>query len=305
MARQTLLEAVDGRTLRGGLKNVSRRQRMKFMSFTAGGAAKFGAVDGDHVVDLTSRAPTLRAALATPGALDAPWGELPRYKVADVAFLPVIPDPDKIICIGLNYLTHILEGGRDVPKFPTIFTRFANSQVGHGQPIIRPRASVTLDFEAELAVIIGTGGRHIKASDALAHVAGYSCYNDGSVREWQRHTSQFTPGKNFAATGGFGPYLVTPDEAGDISHASLVCRLNGEEMQRATLDDLVFNIPALIEYCSTFTRLEPGDVIITGTTGGVGAYRTPPVWMKPGDIVEIEISGVGTLVNPVVEEGSH
>jgi 2-keto-4-pentenoate hydratase/2-oxohepta-3-ene-1,7-dioic acid hydratase in catechol pathway len=133
-------------------------------------------------------------------------------------------------------------------------------------------------------------------------IAGYSCYNDGSVREWQRHSSQFTPGKNFLATGGFGPWLVTPDEVGDITKSSLVTRLNGEEMQRATIDDLVFDIPALIEYCSTFTELVPGDVIITGTTGGVGAYRTPPRWMKPGDTVEVEITGVGTLRNGVVQE---
>ncbi len=275
---------------------------MKLMSFAANGKASWGVVDGSDVVDLSSRAPSLRAALSTKGAFDAPTADLPRHALSGVTFLPPIPDPDKIICIGLNYLTHILEGGRDVPQQPTIFTRFANSQIGHGQAIIRPNASITLDFEGELAVVIGTGGRHIKAEDAMAHVAGYSCYNDGSIREWQRHTSQFGPGKNFPSTGGFGPYLVTPDEAGDVEHASLVCRLNGEEMQRATLDDLVFTIPALIAYCSTFTILEPGDVIITGTTGGVGAYRTPPVWMKPGDVVEVEISGVGLLRNTVAQE---
>jgi 2-keto-4-pentenoate hydratase/2-oxohepta-3-ene-1,7-dioic acid hydratase in catechol pathway len=220
-----------------------------------------------------------------------------------VTYLPPIPDPDKIICIGLNYLSHILEGGREVPKYPTIFTRFANSQVGHGQPIIRPKSSITLDFEGELAVVVGKRARHVAEADAMPYVAGYSCYNDGSVREWQRHTSQFTPGKNFPSTGGFGPYLVTPDEAGDIGKATkLICRLNGEVMQSATLDDLVFGIPALIAYCSAFTVLEPGDVIITGTTGGVGAYRKPPVWMKPGDVVEVEVSGVGTLRNPVAQE---
>ena len=274
---------------------------MKLMSFTAHGTPGWGIVDGDSVVDLTSRAPSLRAALAA-GPI-APAGAEPRHALASVTYLPPIPNPDKIICVGLNCLTHILEGGRDVPKFPTIFTRFANSQVGHGQAIIRPKASVTLDFEGELAIVIGKAGRHVSEADAPAYVAGYSCYNDGSVREFQRHTSQFTPGKNFPGTGGFGPYLVTPDEAGDVAHASLVCRLNGNEMQRATLDDLVFTIPALIAYCSSFTILEPGDVIITGTTGGVGAYRKPPVWMQPGDTVEVEISGVGTLVNTVSQEG--
>jgi len=274
---------------------------MKLMSFTANGKSLWGVVDGSDVVDLSSRAPTLRAALASKADL-APAAGLPRFALASVSFLPPIPDPDKIICVGLNYLSHILEGGRDVPKQPTIFTRFANSQTGHGQAIIRPKVSNTLDFEGELAVVIGTRAHHVSEAEAMAHVAGYSCYNDGSIREWQRHTSQFTPGKNFPSTGGFGPYLVTPDEAGDIGHASLVCRLNGAVMQSATLDDLVFGIPALIAYCSTFTILEPGDVIITGTTGGVGAYRQPPVWMKPGDTVEVEISGVGTLTNSVAQE---
>ncbi len=274
---------------------------MKLMSFSANGHTGWGVVDGTDVVDLSSRAPSLRAALAAGIDLTSAAG-LPRHKLSTVTYLPPIPDPDKIICVGLNYLNHILEGGRDIPKQPTIFTRFANSQIGHGQAIIRPNASNTLDFEGELAVVIGKRGRHVTEADALAYVAGYSCYNDGSVREWQRHTSQFTPGKNFPSTGGFGPYLVTPDEAGDVFNASLVCRLNGEVMQSATLDDLVFTIPALIAYCSTFTVLEPGDVIITGTTGGVGAYRTPPVWMKPGDIVEVEISGVGTLRNTVAQE---
>lgn len=275
---------------------------MKLMSYTLDGRAAWGAVEGGSVVDLSSRAPDLRAALATPGALAAPAAEMPRHALDSVAFLPVIPNPDKIFCVGLNYLTHILEGGREVPKLPTIFTRFANSQVGHLQPMVRPRNSVTLDFEAELAVVIGRRGRHVAEADAMAHVAGYACYNDGSVREFQRHTSQWIPGKNFPATGGFGPFLVTPDEAGDIGHASSVCRLNGVEMQRATLDDLVFGVAALIAYCSSFTVLEPGDVIITGTTGGVGAYRTPPVWLKAGDMVEVEIGGVGTLRNPVIDE---
>jgi 2-keto-4-pentenoate hydratase/2-oxohepta-3-ene-1,7-dioic acid hydratase in catechol pathway len=275
---------------------------MRLMSFETNGPASWGIVDGDTVIDLGSKAPSLRAALTNLPALTADTAGLPRHALSAVTFLPPIPDPDKIICIGLNYLTHILEGGRPKPEQPTIFTRWANSQVGHDQPIIRPNASNTLDFEAELAVIIGKPARHVSEADAVSVIAGYSCYNDGSVREWQRHSSQFGPGKNFPRTGGFGPYLVTPDEAGDVTHASLVCRLNGEEMQRATIDDLVFAIPKLITYCSTFTELVPGDVIITGTTGGVGAYRTPPVWMKPGDVVEVEISGVGLLRNTVVQE---
>jgi 2-keto-4-pentenoate hydratase/2-oxohepta-3-ene-1,7-dioic acid hydratase in catechol pathway len=275
---------------------------MRLMSFRRhDGSTGWGVVDGDAVADCSSVAPSLRAALAAGLPAQPPSGA-PRFRLDEVTFLPPISDPEKIICIGLNYLTHILEGGRDKPAFPTIFTRWANTQVGHGQPLVRPNASDTFDFEGEMAVVIGRKCRHVPRADAMSVVAGYSCYNDGSIRQWQRHTSQFTPGKNFPATGGFGPWLVTPDEAGDISGASLVTRLNGVEMQRATLDDLVFDVPALIEYCSGFTVLEPGDVIITGTTGGVGAYRTPPVWMKPGDVVEVEVSAVGVLRNPVVQE---
>ncbi len=272
------------------------------MSFQAGTAASWGVVDGDQVIDLGATAPSLRAALPSLAGLAVPASGK-RHALADVTFLPPIPDPDKIICIGLNYLTHILEGGREPPKQPTIFTRWANSQVGHGQPIVRPKVSDTLDFEGELAVVIGQRCRHVAEADYAGVIAGYSCYNDGSVRDWQRHSSQFGPGKNFPSTGGFGPYLVTPDEAGDVTKASLVTRLNGEEMQRATIDDLVFTIPKLIAYCSAFTELVPGDVIITGTTGGVGAYRTPPLWMKPGDTVEVEITKVGLLRNSVAQEG--
>ena len=263
--------------------------------------ASWGIVDGDHVVDCRDIAPTLRVALEA-GTLPTTPPDAERVPLAGLTFLPPVPDPDKIICIGLNYLTHIQEGGRDVPNKPTIFTRWANTQVGHMQPLIRPKQSETLDFEGEMAIVIGRRARHTSKADAMAVVAGYSCYNDGSVREWQRHTSQFTPGKNFPGTGGFGPWIVTPGEAGDITKATLLTRVNGEEVQRATLDDLVFDVPALIEYCAAFTTLEPGDVIITGTTGGVGAYRNPPLWLKPGDDVEVELTGIGTLRNPVAQE---
>jgi 2-keto-4-pentenoate hydratase/2-oxohepta-3-ene-1,7-dioic acid hydratase in catechol pathway len=274
---------------------------MKLMSFRRpDGAASWGVVDGDAVVDLGHLAPTLRAAIASGVVMHADHGT--RYALSSVEFLPPITDPDKIICIGLNYLSHILEGGREPPKQPTIFTRWANTQVGHGQPMIAPKASPTFDFEGEMAVIIAKRCRNVSKDDYLSVIAGYSCYNDGSIREWQRHTSQFTPGKNFPATGGFGPWIVTPDEIGDVTRQSLLTRLNGEEVQRATLDDLVFDVPALIEYCSKFTYLEPGDVIITGTTGGVGAYRTPPLWMKPGDTVEVEVTGIGVLKNPIAAE---
>lgn len=275
---------------------------MKLMSFRRpDGAASWGIADGGNVIDCSGAATSLRAALAA-GPISRPPAGGPTYGLNDISFLPPIPDPGKIICVGLNYLSHILEGGREPPKQPTIFTRWPNTQVGHLQPMLRPKASDHFDFEGEMAVVIGTSCRHVRAGDHAAVVAGYSCYNDGSVRDWQRHSGQFTPGKNFPGTGGFGPFLVTPDEVGDIARQSLVTRLNGQEVQRATIDDLVFDVPKLIEYCSTFTSLEPGDVIITGTTGGVGAYRTPPLWMKPGNVVEVEISGVGTLRNPIAQE---
>ena len=183
-----------------------------------------------------------------------------------------------------------------------IFTRFADSQVAHLQPIIRPKASHKLDFEGELAVVIGKTARHVKAADALEYVAGYACYNDGSVRDWQKHTIQFVPGKNFPCTGGFGPWLVTCDEIGDPQDLELTTRLNGQVMQHTRTSDMIFDVRHLIEYCSTFTELAPGDVIVSGTTGGVGAFREPPVWMKPGDTVEVEISGIGILRNSIADE---
>ncbi len=177
--------------------------------------------------------------------------------------------------------------------YPAIFIRFADTQIGHLETVIRPRESEQLDYEAELALIIGKGGRHIKASEAMAHVAGYSCYNDVSVRDYQRHASQWTPGKNFPRTGPFGPFLVTPDEVGDLQGKKIATRLNRDTVQSSTLDMMIFPPPKLIEYISSFTPLYPGDVIATGTPGGVGWVRKPPLWMKPGDTVEIEIEGVG------------
>jgi 2-keto-4-pentenoate hydratase/2-oxohepta-3-ene-1,7-dioic acid hydratase in catechol pathway len=225
-----------------------------------------------------------------------------RYPLAEISWLPVIPDPDKIICIGLNYETHRKETGRAEVENPTVFTRFANSQTAHLSPIIRPRVSRDLDFEGELAIIIGKPGRYIARSDAWGHVAGYACYNDGSVRDFQRHTHQFTPGKNFPDTGAFGPWMVTADEFGRPGSRWLRTRVNGQVVQEARFDQMIFDIPRMIEYCSTFTRLEPGDVIATGTPGGVGAKRIPPLWLKPGDTVEVEIDDLGILRNGVADE---
>jgi 2-keto-4-pentenoate hydratase/2-oxohepta-3-ene-1,7-dioic acid hydratase in catechol pathway len=279
---------------------------MKLVSFRHVGTETFGIVDGDLVIDLGNRGlgSNLREFVANghlAKAFEVP-SDAPRVALAAVEFLPVITDPQKILCVGINYLSHVKETGRDVPKYPMIFTRFADSQTGHHQAIVRPNASHKLDFEGELAVVIAKKARHVKASDALDYVGGYACYNDGSVRDWQKHSIQFIPGKNFPSTGGFGPWLVTKDEVGDPSQLSLTTRLNGQVVQEARTDDLIFSIPQLLEYCTTFTELNPGDVIITGTTGGVGAFREPPLWMQPGDVVEVEISKIGTLVNHITQE---
>src|SRR3954465_7080494 len=280
---------------------------MKIASFTIAGTASFGIVTDNGVIDAGKRlktCPTLKTLLAK-GSLDdlkKLAGEKPDYALQDVTLLPAVPDPDTIFCIGVNSPPHPAESAPPPPPHPMIFTRFANSQVGHGQPMIRPLESERFDYEGEMAVVIGKGGPRVSREAALNHVAGYACYNDGSIRDWQRHTSQFAPGKNFAGTGGFGPWMVTTDELTDVSKQTLITRLNGVEVQKAPISDLVFDVPALIAYCSTFTELAPGDVIVTGTTGGVGAYRNPPLWMKGGDIVEIEISGIGILRNPVKDE---
>ena len=282
---------------------------MRLASWIHRGREGFGQVVEGGVVDavprLDGRYPTLKAALAA-GALAevrrATEGASADHGLAEVTWLPPIPHPEKILCVGVNYVAHREETGRSESEFPTLFTRFANTQVGHEQPLVRPRVSTELDYEAELAVVIGKPAHHVRREDALGVVAGYSCYQDATVRDWQRHTSQFTPGKNFLGTGGFGPWIVTTDEIPDPSRLTLVGRLNKVEMQRATTDLLIFDIPALIAYITTFTELVPGDVISTGTPGGVGSKRTPPVWLKPGDVFEVEISGVGVLRNPVVDE---
>lgn len=283
---------------------------MKLVTFEAGGKQSYGVVEGDQIVDASKihggGISDLKHLFASANGIPAiPPAELtnaPRHRLDDVILKPVIPNPDKIICVGLNYEMHRKETGRDKSEYPVLFTRFANSQIGHGEPMVRPRQSDMLDYEGELAVIIGKAGRHIDEANALSHIAGYACYNDGSVRDWQRHTHQFTPGKNFPSTGGFGPWMVTADAIADPSAMELTTRLNGEVMQSATTDMMIFSIQHQISYCSQFTELVPGDVIVTGTPGGVGAKRDPQVFMKPGDVVEVEISGIGILSNPVVAE---
>jgi 2-keto-4-pentenoate hydratase/2-oxohepta-3-ene-1,7-dioic acid hydratase in catechol pathway len=281
---------------------------MKLASFQIGTSKTWGVIEGDEALDigavLGARYPDLKSVIAADALAvvrDAA-GKAKRIPTADITWLPVIPNPDKILCIGLNYEMHRKETGRAEVDNPTVFGRFANSQTGHLTNIIRPKVSTHLDFEGELAIIIGKPGRHITQADAWSHIAGYACYNEGSVRDFQRHTHQFTPGKNFPETGGFGPWMMTPDELGDVAPLRLQTRVNGQVVQDATIDQMIFDIPRQIEYCSSFTRLEPGDVIATGTPGGVGAKRTPPLWLKPGDIVEVEIDRLGVLRNGVADE---
>ena len=280
---------------------------MRLASVLRDGVATYGVVEDDRLLDLGrligAQYQDLRALIAAGPALLARLRDRSAYVPLDqISFLPVIPNPDKIFCVGLNYRSHVSETGRTESEKPAIFIRFAASQIGHGQPIVRPKVSTQLDYEGELALVIGKQGRYIPRERALGHVAGYSCYNDGSLRDWQRHTHQWTPGKNFPATGAFGPWLVTADKIPDPTKLSLATRLNGETVQSTTLDLLIFSIPEIIEYVSQWSELIPGDVIVTGTPGGVGFKRNPPLFMKPGDKVEVEIPGIGTLTNPIVDE---
>jgi len=280
---------------------------MKLASYRTPKGAGYGVVMSDGIVDLTRRIgrkfPDLRALLAG-GALAqaekiAKAAKKADLKLSKATFLPVIPNPGKIVCVGLNYEEHRMETGRDKTENPALFIRVAESQVGHRQAIVMPPESTHLDYEGEIAVVIGKSGRRISQENSWKHIAGYACYNDGSVRDWQRHTLQWTAGKNFSRTGGFGPWMVTRSEIADGEELTLETRLNGQVMQHATTEQMIHRIPRLINYISAFTTVEPGDVIVTGTPGGVGARRNPPVWMKPGDTVEIEVSKVGVLVNTI------
>jgi 2-keto-4-pentenoate hydratase/2-oxohepta-3-ene-1,7-dioic acid hydratase in catechol pathway len=227
-----------------------------------------------------------------------------RLDPAEIRFLPVIPQPHAVWCAALNYPNHITEGNWEAPSRPPFFLRVAGSLCGHLEPIVQPAVSDRLDYEGELALVIGRRARHVPLSEAYEVIAGYSCFNDGSVRDWQRHTTQITSGKNFAETGPFGPWLTTRDEVADIEDAQLSTRLNGKVMQQTKIGEMIFGIPELVNYLSTITELLPGDVIVTGTPGGVGTRQTPPVFMSPGDVVEVEIDGVGLLSNPIVREES-
>jgi len=280
---------------------------MKLASYIANGKPSFGVVVGDGVVTMNDklggRYATLRDAIAG-GAIDEMKrranGAAPDQTLAGLKFLPTIPNPEKILCVGINYKSHAAEHGTEAPKLPNIFTKFVNTLVAHDGEMLRPKVSTSFDFEGELALVIGKGGRHIKAADALKHVAGYTCFCDGSVRDFTKYS--LVASKNFPRSSPLGPWMVTSDEIPDPTKLTLVTRLNGKEMQRSGTDMLIHSIPAIIEFCSVFTPLVPGDIIATGTPDGIGAKQNPPVWMKAGDTLEIEISGIGTLRNKVADE---
>jgi 2-keto-4-pentenoate hydratase/2-oxohepta-3-ene-1,7-dioic acid hydratase in catechol pathway len=287
---------------------------MKLVSYITEGKSSFGAVRGEGVVDLKAalngRYASLKALLEAD-ALDAArafLSEVPDagypLKLAAIELQPVIPNPGKIWCCGLNYHEHLRETNNEATERPVFFLRVAQSQVGHNQAIVLPPESVQLDYEGEIAVVIGKAGRRIAEPDAWRHIAGYACYNDATLRDWQRHSKQWGPGKNFWRTGGFGPWMVTADELGPDPLLTLVTRLNGVEMQRATTQMMVHSIASQIAYLSTIAPLQPGDVVVTGTPGGVGAKRQPPVWMKPGDIVEVDVDRLGVLRNFILDEAS-
>lgn len=285
---------------------------MRLVSFSTHQGPSFGIVRGNSVIDLGKRLSGRYADLKALIAADA-FGEAVEatqgvqgaqgdYPLSELTLLPVVPNPGQIFCVGLNYAEHVKETNREVTEQPVIFMRTPPSQVGHAQPMLRPPESRQFDYEGEIAVIIGRGGRRIAEADAWHHIAGYACYNDGSVRDWQRHTTQWGPGKNFYRTGAFGPWMVTSDEIEPNAVMTLVTRLNGEEVQRATTQMLIHGIAKQIAYLSTFTPLAAGDVIVTGTPGGVGAKRNPPLFMKAGDRVEVEVDRIGVLANPIADE---
>jgi len=281
---------------------------MKFVSFLLKGQAKFGISDDNNITDLTGKikgANTLKELIANNGISDAKEYAKKNpgnINLDQIEYLPVIPNPGKIICVGLNYSEHVKETGRTVEQNPVIFLRVPESQTAHKQPIQRPKVSTHLDYECEMAVIMGDAGKHIKPENALKNIVGYSCYNESTVRDWQQHTRQFGMGKNFEKTGSFGPHMVLAENISDYTKLSIQTRLNGKVMQDAKLSQLIFDIPTLISYVSKAIPWRAGDVLVTGTPGGVGFKRKPPIFMKEGDKVEVEISEIGILSNIIKDE---
>jgi 2-keto-4-pentenoate hydratase/2-oxohepta-3-ene-1,7-dioic acid hydratase in catechol pathway len=282
---------------------------MKLMMFAHGGKARLGVVQGDEVVAVAGAgvpddlAGVIAGGEAALAAVEAAAASGERLKFAEVTPALPLAHPGKFICVGLNYALHAKEGGHDIPTYPSFFPRYATSLVPAGGNVIRPKSSGTLDYECELAFIIGKGGRHISEADALGHVFGYTLFNDVSVREYQRKTSQWTPGKNFDGTGPFGPVVVTPDELpAGASGLRITTRVNGQTMQDSNTEDMIFTVANIIATLSEFMTLEPGDVVATGTPSGVAHARKPPAWMKAGDVVEVEVEKIGVLRNQVVDE---
>jgi 2-keto-4-pentenoate hydratase/2-oxohepta-3-ene-1,7-dioic acid hydratase in catechol pathway len=282
---------------------------MRFASFTVRGVPTYGVVSETGLrpvgAPFLARYPSLKAAIAGQALQAAAAAAAANPRIPDpseIAYQPVIPDAGKILCVGVNYLAHMREMGLEPPSHPFMFIRFNDSLVGHECPLLRPRVSQQYDYEGELAVVIGRPTHNVPVDLALACVAGYSCLNDGSIRDFQQHSQQVTAGKNFPRSGSFGPHLVTAEEIPDPTALHLQTRINGQVRQDAPVADMRFGVADLIAYCSSFTRLEPGDVISTGTPSGVGYARKPQVWLKPGDTLEVEISAIGVLRNPVVAE---
>lgn len=278
---------------------------IKFVSYEYDHGPSFGAVVGEDIVDLSDAGPSLRTVLAGGplGALEAVVARRKRTVALDhVVLLQVIPDASRVICVGRNYADHVKELGNTVAPKPVLFMRTTQSLVGHRQSIVAPSASREYDYEGELALVIGRGGRRIPPERALSHVAGYTCFLDGSVRDYQKDS--FTAGKNFDSSGACGPWLVPAVAVPDPQNLMLTTRINGEVMQRASTAEMIHSVAALISYISIFTHLEVGDVIATGTPAGVGAGRTPPRWLEPGDKVEVEIENIGVLANTVISEPS-
>jgi 2-keto-4-pentenoate hydratase/2-oxohepta-3-ene-1,7-dioic acid hydratase in catechol pathway len=279
---------------------------MRFISYRQQGIYSWGALEGDKIFDLSNVASSLISAIASsslPQSSDDIEKDELNFSLSDVTLLPPIPEPRRIICIGQNYAAHRDEMGGASTSSPLIFTRFPSSIVGHNEVLIKPPESEQFDFEGELAVIIGSSGRRIAPENALSHIAGYSCFMDGSIRDYQIHTTQYIPGKNFEKSGSFGPWMLSANEIPNPnSGLSLQTRLNGELVQETTTDLMIFDIPTVIAYLSTFTTLEPGDVIASGTPGGVGYKRKPQLFMKPGDKIEVKIENVATLTNSIIAE---
>jgi 2-keto-4-pentenoate hydratase/2-oxohepta-3-ene-1,7-dioic acid hydratase in catechol pathway len=284
---------------------------VKLASYRVDGRSSYGIVVDDGVVDLADRTAiaTLRGFLEAGPAMraQAHANARPDFALESVEFLPVVPSPRHIVCVGINYASHIAEVAqagikRTQPDKPSVFLRCVESLAAHGQPLLMPSVSSDLDYEAELAVIIGTPGRYIAEENALGHVAGYACFNDGSVRDWQFHTNNITPGKNFPSTGALGPWLVTSDDIPDPQRLAIRTRVNGNIMQDGNTADMIFGVARIIAYVSSFIPLAAGDVLATGTPEGVGFSRKPPVFLAEGDVCEIEIESVGRLVNEVRRE---